>query len=109
MNFVRDISSQEGRTNEAVAMPAFGKNVHITSRRQLKELQKRTRDRMWEETFGEHHHFVDDPETGKKEKITINSEGIDSGEIHTQEKPATEYKGEDPKKVLDDIMKKVRS
>lgn len=79
----RDIDHMDGNTGSDIPMPAFGPDARISSRRQLSELQKRAREIMWNRTAGSHETWVKDPDTGKKEKVTVESSGIDVGEIHT--------------------------
>lgn len=85
VNFIRDIDSTEGRVHEAVPMPAFGKDVAITSRSQLRALQKDAREKIMESTGGKKTLRVTDPETGARETVTVEREPLDVGEIHTAE------------------------
>ncbi len=93
---ISDVSHQEGRTGEDLAMPIFGKNVRVASRRQIKEYKRLTRDKYWADTDRTHSVLkpFKDPETGKitMEKVTRKGRGIDLGEIHEIESP-------DPPKV----------
>ena len=84
---MKDIDSQDGRTGDAVQMPGFDGKPWVRSRRQLTDLQKRTREAIYERTRGDHTTTIRDPKTGKEEKHTVTSEGIDPGEIHTMEGP----------------------
>lgn len=85
VNFIRDIDSTEGRVHDAVPMPAFGKDVAITSRSQLRDLQKDAREKIMESTGGKKTLNVTDPETGARETVTVEREALDVGEIHTAE------------------------
>lgn len=85
IHFIRDIDSTEGRVHDAVPMPAFGPDVAVTSRSQLRDLQKDAREKIMESTGGRKTLNVTDPETGKRETITVEREPLDVGEIHTAE------------------------
>lgn len=78
---ISDVDHQEGRTGDKVFMPAYGK--HVSSRREISELQKQARENLFNRTAGRHEHFIRDPETGNVEKVTVESKGIDIGEIRT--------------------------
>ena len=82
---LRDIDHMDGNTGADIPMPAFGPDVRISSRRQLSEHQKRAREIMWNRTEGRHESMVKDPDTGAMEKVTVESAGIDVGEIRTLE------------------------
>jgi hypothetical protein len=84
-NFARDLENQEGRYADRIPMPAFGPGVTVGSRRELKELQKRLPETLYNRTEGDHETFKVDPTTGKKEKVTIRSQGIELGEVRTSE------------------------
>lgn len=43
-----DIDHAEGRTGDGLPMPAYGANVRVSSRRQLKELREKTREKLHE-------------------------------------------------------------
>jgi hypothetical protein len=81
VNQISDVDHSEGRTGDKIFMPAFGK--YVSSRREISELQKRARENLWNRTVGRHETMVPDPETGKMEKVTVTSDGIDVGEIRT--------------------------
>lgn len=78
---IHDLDHSEGRTGDAHFQPAFGKMVRTKG--ELADLQKRAREELYNRTAGDHESFVQDPDTGKMEKVTVHSEGIDVGEIRT--------------------------
>ncbi len=84
---ISDISHTEGRTGEDLDMShALGDGVTISSRRQLAEYKRLTRDRYFHNTDGSRRvlkPFVD-PDSGKitMDYVTVKSNGIDLGEIH---------------------------
>jgi hypothetical protein len=83
---MKDVDSYDGRVHEPIPMPAFGPNVVLSSRSQLKALQERARQTTWDRTTGDKTHMVRDPDTGKLEKVTVKGKEIDMGEVHTLEK-----------------------
>ena len=82
VNWSRDYDSMEGRCNDRFEVPAFGPGVTVGSRSEMRELQKRVPDELYERTQGDHTTMVPDPETGKLEKVTVKSQGIELGEVH---------------------------
>lgn len=106
-NISVDISSQDGRINDAVHMPAFGKDVYLTSRSQLRDLQKDAREKIMESTGGKKVLNVTDPDTGRREKVTVEREALDVGEIHTAESrpQPIDHGGQARQKVMQQILK----
>jgi hypothetical protein len=97
---ISDIDHQDGRLGESVEMPGLGPDVRVSSRRELRDQLKRTRDEMWERTQGEHstiRPFQDDNGKIVMEKVTTKSEGFDVGEIVPMEdKPEIQNDPRDP-------------
>ena len=89
VQFISDISHQDGRTGESVPQPGLGKDVHISSRRELNEVRKRVREKMFNDTDGDRRVLrpFRDPGTGKivKDFVTHHNTGFDIGEIHTMD------------------------
>lgn len=84
---IHDIDHQDGRTGDDHYQPAFG--TRARSRRDIRELQKRTREEYFKATDGPQTYMMIDRETGEKGKMTVDCKGIDVGEIHTSETPFT--------------------
>jgi hypothetical protein len=104
---ISSIDHQDGRTGEPISMPAYGPDVTVTSRRQIKELREKTREKYFNDTDGEK--TVVRPVQHKDGKVTLERftrkhEGIDLGEIHTMEDPPSGRRRSalDPTKYEDD-------
>jgi len=93
-NIVKGIDSQDGRVHEPVEMPGLlpgpdGRPQRVSSRQELEELKRRTREEIFRATDGDHSvmkEFLDE-RTGKivMEKVTTTTVGMDIGEIHPVE------------------------
>ncbi len=89
VNIISDISHTEGRTgHRGVDMShVFGSEAQdVTSRGQISEFQKRTRERYHEESLKDRTTLrpIFDPDSGKTEirEIVSKGVGVDLGEIH---------------------------
>lgn len=120
INVVSDIDSSEGRVGEAIDMSvALGAEArNVTSRSQLRELKKRTRERVFNQTDGPKtvmREFVD-AGTGKRyrEQVTNNVTGLDLGEIHRVESQGENeiqsafVPGETIEKTTSDLAKRIK-
>jgi hypothetical protein len=121
VNVISDMDSSEGRVGEAVDMSvALGAEArNVTSRSQLRELKKRTRERVFNQTDGPKtvmREFVD-AGTGKRyrENVTNNVTGLDLGEIHRVESQGENEiqsafePGETIEKTVSDLDKRIKA
>jgi hypothetical protein len=103
---VHDVDHQDGRTGEEHYQPAFGK--HVRTKYQISELQKRTREELYNRTEGPHTSYVPDPETGKPEPVTVTSKGLDVGPIRSGE-PGETFEAPDLAKMAEkDVFAQIR-
>lgn len=104
-HFISDADWQDGRTGDVHYQPAFGK--HARSKRDIREMQKRTRENLWKDTDGAKTYMVRDKESGEMGKVTVEGRGIDSGEIHTSEDNKGVRAPDLKKMAVDDFKKAV--
>jgi len=89
VSFISDLDNQDGQVNEPVHQPGLGKDVYVSGRRQLKEERAKVREKLFNETDGEHRVLrpFRDPGSGKivHDFVTHHNTGFDMGEIVTME------------------------
>jgi hypothetical protein len=89
VTFISDITHQDGAGGEPIHQPGLGKDVYVSSRRQLKEEREKVREKLFNDTDGEHRTLrpFRDPGSGKiiHDFVTHHNTGHDIGEIVTME------------------------
>ena len=98
VSFISDITHQDGAGGEPIHQPGLGKDVYVSSRRQLKDERAKVRDKLFNDTDGDHRVLrpFRDPGSGKvvHDFVTHHNTGHDIGEIITMEE------GMDTNKVM---------
>lgn len=102
---VHDICHQDGNTGDAVAQPAFGPGVRVSSRRQLRDLQKRLPEELFNRTAGKKEVSFRDPRTGKMERTEVVSKGIEIRDVHVSE---TKERPDLQKMAVEQMVKECR-